>query len=157
VIVKPGILPLAPPPAAALAPAVEVVHVAQTNVSAWAVGIEAAAQEANISADTGLVKRFLKVMIKLLKFENFDGGEPHSQRSEKKCGHRVENAARLVFLFQLSGGPRGWRFTYSPGFGRRQFGLRKNNLTAGASPLRLGFGVLRGMNLRHSQNGNASK
>jgi hypothetical protein len=66
-MVKPGMLPVAPPPAAAFAPAVPDVHVAQTKLSAWA-GIDVTAQEANIRTDSGLVK-VLIFMIELLIVE----------------------------------------------------------------------------------------
>ena len=53
---KPGIEPLAPPPAAALAPGVAAVHVAQTKVSAWAAGRTATETATNISAESGWEK-----------------------------------------------------------------------------------------------------
>jgi hypothetical protein len=68
VIEKPGILPAAPPPAAAFPPGVSLLHVAQAMVSAWALGIEVTAQEANMSADTGELTRVLNFMDKLLRF-----------------------------------------------------------------------------------------
>jgi hypothetical protein len=66
-MVKPGILPAAEPVVVVLG--VSLVHVAQTKVSAWAVGIKMTAQEARMSADIGLMKRCLNFMIKLLDLE----------------------------------------------------------------------------------------
>ena len=64
-MVKPGILPVAVPLVLVPVLGVSAVHVAQTNVSAWAAGIEMTAQVVKIKADTELLKKFLNFMIKL--------------------------------------------------------------------------------------------